>query len=68
MLVRPVYCLAPAETGGTRTPRKTQTPPEQHNTEPETEAHEGQVHTRTSKRAIAGNYVAFGRGRMFPTA
>jgi hypothetical protein len=43
-----------AETGDNRTPRKTQTRSMHHKTEPETEAHEGSVTTRTPKRPSQG--------------
>ena len=43
-----------AETGEERTPRKIQTRSERHRTEPETEAHEGQVTSRTPKRPSQG--------------
>jgi hypothetical protein len=43
-----------AETGENRSPRKIQTRSEQHNTEPETEAHEGSVTSRTPKRPAQG--------------
>lgn len=43
-----------AESGENRTPRKIRTRSEQHRTEPETEAHEGSVTSRTPKRPAQG--------------
>jgi hypothetical protein len=43
-----------AETGGNRSPREIQTRSERHRTEPEVEAHEGSVSTRTPKGPIQG--------------
>lgn len=43
-----------AETGENRSPRQIQTRTERHRTEPEVEAHEGAVSTRTSKRPVQG--------------
>lgn len=43
-----------AETGGNRTPRKVPPRSVEHTTEPEAEAHEGAVHTRTPKRSAQG--------------
>lgn len=43
-----------AETGMNRSPREIQTRSERHQTEPEVEAHEGSVSTRTPKRAVQG--------------
>jgi hypothetical protein len=43
-----------AETGENRAPRKVQTRAVKHKTEPETEAHEGSVTTRTPKRPSQG--------------
>ena len=43
-----------AETGSDRSPRKLHTGGARHKTEPETEAHEGSVSTRTPKRPAQG--------------
>jgi hypothetical protein len=43
-----------AETGGNRSPRHATTGGSGHNTEPETEAHEGPLDTRTPKRPAQG--------------
>src|SRR3954451_25171111 len=43
-----------AETGMTRSPREVETRSERHKTEPEKEAHEGRVSTRTPKRSSQG--------------
>lgn len=43
-----------AETGENRSARKIQTRSERHRTEPEVEAHEGSVSTRTPKRPTQG--------------
>jgi len=43
-----------AETGQNRSPREIQTRSERHRTEPEVEAHEGSVSTRTPKRLTQG--------------
>jgi hypothetical protein len=45
---------AGAETGTQRSPRKVQRRPERRKTEPEPEASEGSVHTRTPKRPVQG--------------
>ncbi len=43
-----------AETGGTRTPKKSPDLPAQHNTEPATVAYEGSVDTRTPRKPSQG--------------
>lgn len=43
-----------AETGTNRNPREIQTRSARHRTEPEVEAHEGSVSTRTPKRPVQG--------------
>jgi hypothetical protein len=43
-----------AETGMNRNPREVNTRSERHRIEPETEAHEGQVSSRTPKRSAQG--------------
>ena len=43
-----------AETGGTRTPKRSPDLPAQHNTEPATEAYEGSVDTRTPRSPDQG--------------